>query len=534
MPALLSARLWRLVSFPVLAASLCAQCPGSSSLSLTVEGGRIGDEFRIRINGPAGAPGLLGLDLMGGNTPTPFGTICLGLSPALFLQPLTLDANGTFEVGGILAAGVAPPGLTLFHQAAVADPFAVGNPPLLSSGITRTWRHPKWFAFGLGLATFGVSPHLVAIDAVTDTVAYSVTPLAGVNSSSAFFYIPEQHEVGLLVQGGTLDRWNAETGTFLGSTPLPTELAQSGAMFVHEDGTALTAVVLQSPGTLLHDLRTYSLPSLQVISSSSLTGIASFTPQAISLHPIPGTSLVYLGLRTQPKPPEVIVPFDLATQTSYPPIVLGGGLGPIIRDYDRVLVGVTNDDSPFAFPIYPPSAWVRAIDLTTHSVTASLALGIGRVQYLAPSADAPGSSVFVGLNSLSRIEEVAPDLSAISRTIALPAPPGSREPIYALSAGSSEFLLLFPGQPPFATVPASLGRLDRIDVATGAALASIPLEADLYSGPFVLPSKTLRKAAFLRSLTRELTVFGTDTSTSPPTTIPLPGQIGIPSLITDR
>src|SRR5688572_28420927 len=105
-----------------------AQIPTCAGAGLSVTGGRFGDAWSIGLAGPPGAAAILASDLAPGPVMTPFGTVCVGLTPSLVTQPLTLDPAGSFSVTGLLPLGaLLPPGATLYVQAAMADPFFPGG-----------------------------------------------------------------------------------------------------------------------------------------------------------------------------------------------------------------------------------------------------------------------------------------------------------------------------------------------------------------------------------------------------------------------
>src|SRR6188474_1117522 len=77
-----------LLALSLIASLACGQvvtCPGSG---LTVSRTRIGDAFTLDIQGPAGAAAVLASDLQPGPTLTPYGSVCLGLTPSLVVTPI--------------------------------------------------------------------------------------------------------------------------------------------------------------------------------------------------------------------------------------------------------------------------------------------------------------------------------------------------------------------------------------------------------------------------------------------------------------
>ena len=141
-------------------------CPGSG---LNVVAGRLGDAWSLGLTGPPGAAAVLASDASGGPVATPFGFVCLGLSPSLVTMPATLDAAGHFGLSGVLPISPAfPAGSILFTQAALAHP-SLPDGFSITNGAAITFRQPR-------LALFRSTPlatTLFLVDAVTDTIALS-------------------------------------------------------------------------------------------------------------------------------------------------------------------------------------------------------------------------------------------------------------------------------------------------------------------------------------------------------------------------
>src|SRR5262245_5809887 len=85
----------------LLVASAQGQCP-PQGITLTTNGGRLGDAWSIAMTGRPFAPGALGLDVSPGPVTTPIGTICLGFTPSLVLLPFAFDAGGNATIGSVL------------------------------------------------------------------------------------------------------------------------------------------------------------------------------------------------------------------------------------------------------------------------------------------------------------------------------------------------------------------------------------------------------------------------------------------------
>ena len=66
----------------------------AQGLTLAITPPRLGDPYALTVSGSPNAPGLIGFDLAPGPVVTPFGTVCLGLTPAFQYAPIALDAFG--------------------------------------------------------------------------------------------------------------------------------------------------------------------------------------------------------------------------------------------------------------------------------------------------------------------------------------------------------------------------------------------------------------------------------------------------------
>jgi hypothetical protein len=82
--------------------------------------GQIGTIINFAVQGEANAPALLLVDVAAGNWPSPFGTICVGLTPIVLLLPLGhYDATGNLLFFGAIPSGV--PSITLWLQVITLD-----------------------------------------------------------------------------------------------------------------------------------------------------------------------------------------------------------------------------------------------------------------------------------------------------------------------------------------------------------------------------------------------------------------------------
>jgi len=140
-----------------LATTATAQCP-PQGITLNASGGRLGDAWRVDVHGSPSVAGFCGLDLSPGPTPTPIGTVCLGLGPALQVLPFVADAAGHAVFGGLM-----PP-----------------NPAFALPGAQAALAVAPSAGYGHGCVALGSN---VAFPFGTDPFAPSATALLGISSS---------------------------------------------------------------------------------------------------------------------------------------------------------------------------------------------------------------------------------------------------------------------------------------------------------------------------------------------------------------
>jgi hypothetical protein len=131
-------------------------CP-SVGVSVDASGGRLGDTWRVDIQASPTVIGVLGLDLAGGPIPTPLGTICLGLTPALVTGAFVTDPAGAAAFTGVLPPVSAFAGIDIYTAAVTIDP-AQPTGWGVSNGDSFKVREPRFWYVSLGTSTpFGTT-----------------------------------------------------------------------------------------------------------------------------------------------------------------------------------------------------------------------------------------------------------------------------------------------------------------------------------------------------------------------------------------
>jgi hypothetical protein len=393
-------------------------CPGQGP-ALSVIGGRLGDPWTIGLSGQPNAAAILAVDSAGGPVTTPFGSVCLGLTPSLWTIPITLSPAGTFSTIGALPL-VAPTlaGASVFLQGAAADASLPGGFGM-TNGWAVTFRPPRIAVFEASTWAPFTAPHFiqgsyVAVDPVTDAVVQSVPkPIWGL---SAIRRIPR---LGWFAIRGTQcfdDVTGANTiylnGVVPGGNYLGPEVMEPSA-----DGSLLFATQWWPVA-----ISAYSLPSGALAATAAVPGAI----YAIStIHPIPGTSLAYLGDSAQ------FHVFDVATSSIVATVALGS---PMVSTAKPLLAG--------NLLYVQTNAGLAAIDVTTHAVvTGPVPLAQPNPVLVAHGPGFLGPALFVlAGNSLL---ECSPTTLAVQNVIALPGQPLG----LTLSTGGTEWLIevLLPG-----------------------------------------------------------------------------------------
>jgi hypothetical protein len=306
-----AAGLLRSLVLPALATLVCAQSPcGPQGLTLSWGGTtRLGDAYSIDLFGNSSVTGLIGADLLPGPVQTPLGLVCLGLGPSLLTIPFTLNAQGTFSLGGILPTSPSFYGVGAYLQAGAVDATQPGG-FALSNGIHPVLRPPRlWVLQGSG------SPGAVCIwDTITDTPSPAIPLPSSVIDAAA---LPQLGWLALLLA----PPWPTAQPRLLlidetGATRLDvTLLASAAPAALVVDG--MTAYVLFSAATG-GAVQSFALPS----GTPGNTVPLGFNP-GTSLAAYPGTGVVFVRSGFD------VVPVDMANAVVVAPITLGAAPGTI-------------------------------------------------------------------------------------------------------------------------------------------------------------------------------------------------------------
>jgi hypothetical protein len=479
---LLAASVLALASVP--AASQIPTCGGTG---LSVSGGRFGDAWSIGISGPPGAAAVLAADAAPGPVPTPFGPVCLGLSPAFAAMPLTLGPAGSFATSGILPlAPIVPPGSTQFVQAAIAHPSLPGGLSL-TNGFAVGFRPPQLGVFGPAIASAIPTGNVITIDGTTNAVTLSATP--------SMLYFGLQGVLGVRVPRLGWFGWIANWGDavfvddFTGATALTVPGATGGAY----PGPAQAWEVTSSGSHLIScaanvaGVRSWSLPT------GNLVGTAAGS-YSTKIHPIPGTTLAYLPFGGWFGGPNGYDVFDAATATIVASVsVPGVASAPLVMG-NLLYVSTFNG--------------IAVIDLTTHSIVAFAPVPTGstHIHLLAFGPGSAGPALWGTTSNAAGgalLVEVSPATLTVQNVVPMPAPVVAA----SLSAGGTEWLL-------------EVG--DTVHAFNPVTLQSTPLFSGISPGTLtVLRSDTLRKA-YVRLASGSLLSFPTDPATPLAAIVPLP------------
>jgi hypothetical protein len=464
-----------------------ATCPGSG---LSITGGRLGDPWSIALTGPPSAAGVLASDAAGGPVATPFGTVCLGLTPSLVTTLLSLDATGNFAMSGVLPlAPPIPAGSTLFTQAALAHPSLPGGYSI-TNGFAVTIRPPALFVFRSGL------PSIDRIDAVTDTVTHSIS-LPSLPGTA--IRIPNHGWIAYRIGNSVICIDDATCATAL---TLPgafnTNEGPVGSMAVSDDGSYLFVSTFNSTWNgsvfgVLATVRTFSLPSGALIGAPAVFPFASCCNRG--LYHVPGSMIVYV----------------VATDRIH---VVDGATGVLVTTI--ILPGVLAGGGDFAF-LSPGRMWVvvasslYGIDTASHTQVAGPALlGAGSVLPMAIGPGPTGLSLWAresfGLGGAAIIHAslitLVPQTAGTLITSLYP-------PEAALSAGGTGMIVL-------ASNTGGANNLFDVSVTTG---AMTPVASGIFDLE-VLRSGSLKKAYVYGG--SGLVSIPTDPAMGPGTVIPLP------------
>jgi hypothetical protein len=475
----------------LLAASAWAQCP-PQGMGLQIAGGRLGDHFALSLTGSPQAPGLLGLDLAGGPVFTPFGAFCLGFTPALQLQPFTLNASGSFVLTGTTPADPGFEGLTIFAQAAAADATQPG-------GIAKS----------NGATVSPHAPHLYLIEPVSFPSGpgsfYKQDVLTGVGGFTSLNAIVSGHvgvpELGwliLVMTDDTIVAFDGATGVNTLNLTLPAAVGAygwanyyvTGSQPIVESNVLLTIDV--GTTTAAGSLRAYSLPS------GSLLWIAPVPPGTAGFVVPRGAGKAYAyGGAT-------LLPVDLATGAASPAITLGPASSPISK------TAVTNGIIHCVLGVSAASQSLTAYDTATQTALPAAVPVPGGIADILVGPGSAGASVFVVATGFATLSQRAPfTCTPTAPPITLPAGYQTMAP----TAGGTEWLIVSSG---------GGGTLSTMNAATLGInpVASIPFPLQPLLG--VVPSAIVRKAFLASSVANSSFVtINTDPTTPPSAPTPL-------------
>lgn len=414
------------------AASPCAgQCP-PLGITLTSHGGRFGDAWGIDLQGPPSTPGLLGFDFQPGPSPTPIGTICLGMTPNLALQAFVTQATGLYGTGGVMP--VLPPlvGQPLFLAAVALDPTRASG-FAISNGRVLVPQQPRLWFVDAGVSTpFGSRPgSAAALDVLTNTPGPAMALPAPVRDATF------ADGLVALLANGTVAGFDDAAGSPTFQLTLAGAAAQASRVLLLRDHGWLS---LLSPGTppgpfsggTPGSVETRALPLGSLIGSVTLP---AGNPDA--MLQVPHTTLLLLRLAT------AVVPIDVATSTAHPPIPLPAGMGTLV-DWQlsgNVLYCLHSGRAATPFSSGQPAA-LSAIDVTAQVplFTQQLAMP-APVELLRAGPGSTGPSLFVYGSAAGTLEEFAQGSGQPTGSL----PVGSGIVAMEPSSLGSEWLLLCDG-----------------------------------------------------------------------------------------
>jgi hypothetical protein len=427
-----------------LAPAQMTTCPGSG---LSVTGGRFGDAFSLEISAPPGASAILASDVAGGPIMTPYGTVCLGLTPDLAVSPMPLDASGHFAWSDVLPlAPTFPAGSTLFTQAVLAHPSLPGG-YAITNGAAVTMRPPRLAAFSMpawiGNPTVGFQSSFDLIDPVTDTPTQSTPGIPWIGGQVV--HLDRLGRFGMPIT--QIPSWLVPFAPPINSfyciddltgapaLTIPNVWSMGGGTWrVSDDGEYLF-VTLTGMGATYDRVwvKTYALASGSLL---SVQAVSSPNFMTRGIYHVPGTSIVYVASIDR------FHVVDGATGAEIATIMLPGPLSGVAS---------SSTANSFAFEhqglLYCVAGnQTVTIDMTTHTVVgtpvvnaanATVPLGIG------PGSVGPAlwaSTWTQGSSTYSLVEMPLATLSPIGVTI-MTTSPLSATP----SAGGTEMLVQFSG-----------------------------------------------------------------------------------------
>lgn len=379
------------------AATAQAPCP-ANGLTLQASGGRLGDPWSFTMNGPVSSFGLLGLDLAQGPTPTPIGTVCIGVTPALALLSFTTDAQGRASIGGQMPLNPALTGMPVYGAAAAVDAtrpsgFATSN------GDSITPYQPRLFFIDPGTASpFGSTPGgFDALNMVTGNVVFSSRLTTQVRDA---VYVRERHWLVLLLGNNTVAGYDGFNGGPVFTATLTGTAASASRLLAPPGGDRL---LLLSPGTAPSPFSGGTPGSVHFLALPAGTLVTlplpAGNPDAMLLAP--GTNLAFLRISLG------VVPVDHVNRALLPAITLPQGFGGLV---DWQMAGnrlwcLHSGQAAGPFSTGMPAA-LSAIDVTTQAVLFTNQLAMNApVEMLRAGPGTTGPSLYVYGTSAGVLQE---------------------------------------------------------------------------------------------------------------------------------
>jgi hypothetical protein len=492
-----------------------AQCP-PRGLTLQSRGGRLGDSWSMELSGAPNVPGVVAFDVTPGPVQTPFGTLCLGVTPLLRVFTFVLDGAGRGAVGGLLPPDVSLSGATLYWSALGFDPAQPGG-IALSNGAALTLREPRLYFVDPGGATpFGTTPGSVAgYRVITEVTSFSQALTTNVRDAA---FVRGRDWLTILLGNGTVAAFDGTSGLPALNVTLTGVAASASKLLPLPDGDTVVLMALGtppspfSPGTpgSLHFL---SLTSAMVTSSVALP---AGNPDAILLAP--GSNTLFLRLAN------AVQPVDSISGFVHPVITLPAAFGALVdwQVSGNVLYCLHGGRAPTPFGGGLPSA-LSAVDIATlGSLFTNQLAQAAPVSMLRAGPGTTGPSLYVYGATSATLAEFAQVTGTPTASMVIGNGIGAME----LSALRTDWLLLRDGTgggtPTLFTMPAGTMNLTTQQLLSGNAqpLLAVSPSAGMGRAGLVLGNNTLRP-------------FGTDPLVPPFTSVVLPITSNLFKVVSD-
>lgn len=363
-------------------------CP-PQGLGVAAYGGRLGDAWHVDIGGTPSVLAVIGIDVAPGPVPTPFGTICLGLTPNLQIAAVVVNAVGFASIGGVMPANPAIAGITIHATAISFDPSLPGGIGIGNDASFRLRQPRFWFVSPGSSTPFGTTPGAIAAtNGISDDVAFAQALTTSVRDAAT---VPGLAWLTLLLGNGSLVAYDGISTTPVMSTTLTGAAAQAGKLLAMSESGVLLLAFGTPPGPFgggtPGSVHFVDLPTGTLAWSVPLP---AGNPDAMIR--VPGTDLVVLRTATG------LVPF-LVTGTGFifPEVPLPSGFGPVV---DWQLAGgllycLHGGQAAGSFGGGLPAA-ISVFDLATWSVQSTNALAMtAPVQMLRAGPGSAGPAVYV-------------------------------------------------------------------------------------------------------------------------------------------